>query len=107
MLFGSVASDVVLADTTFPDTTFQIVKGLTSVKWERIHPNANVTHVVIVRPIKPGPFNFSSSVVQYVASEGSDSTVSNSFNRSNIGRTRDLAQGSAMCRFCPAKVWCL
>ena len=72
----SAASDVVLADTTFPDTTFQLVKGLTSVKWDRIYPGTNVSHVIVVRPIKYGPFNFTSAVVQYVASEGSDSTVS-------------------------------
>jgi len=71
----STASDVQLADSSFHDSEFDLISGMKSVKWERILPGTNVTHLVVLRPIKSGAFNFTSAVVQYVASEGSDPTV--------------------------------
>lgn len=46
-----------------------------NVQWPKINPGSNVTHVVVIRPLKEGNYNFTSAVVQYVASESSDPTV--------------------------------
>ncbi|XP_002132080.2 translocon-associated protein subunit beta-like [Ciona intestinalis] len=67
-----VATDVELADSTLHDTDFELISGKMSVKWDRIQPGTNVTHVVVVRPLKSGAQNFTSAVVQYVASEDSE-----------------------------------
>lgn len=71
----STATDIELADSTFSEVDFEIVSGMFNVKWVRIPPGTNVSHVVIVKPLHGGEFNFSSAVVQYVASEGAEPTV--------------------------------
>jgi len=68
------ATNVELADSDFHESEFELVAGMTSVKWERIGASSNVSHVVTVRPLKASAFNSTSAVVQYVASEGAEPT---------------------------------
>merc|ERR1712154_95633 len=66
---SKVAFDVHLNDDSFPDSSFASVSGNLKVSWERIAPNANVTHAVILRPLKSGYFNFTSAEVNYLTAE--------------------------------------
>lgn len=69
---GSTAIGVQLADASFPETDFEVVRGNTNVKWSRIAPGSNVSHIVVLRPLKSGYFNFTSADISYVASEQSE-----------------------------------
>jgi translocon-associated protein subunit beta len=66
---GSVyAKEVQLKDASFgPD--FEVVSGKTDVTYARILPNTNVTHTLVVRPIKFGYYNFTAAQVTYKSSE--------------------------------------
>jgi len=66
---GSSAYNVQLNDDTFPDGDFEVVAGNLQVNWERIAPNTNVSHSVILRPLKYGYFNFTAAEVSYSVSE--------------------------------------
>ena len=66
---GSAAQDVFLKDASFPESDFAIVKGHLDVNWPRIAPGSNVTHIVVLRPLKSGYFNFTSAEVSYKPSE--------------------------------------
>ncbi|GFO37977.1 translocon-associated protein subunit beta [Plakobranchus ocellatus] len=68
---GKVAFDVVLNDNSFPQSSFTPVSGSLKATWERITPNSNVTHAVILKPLKSGYFNFTSADVSYLTSEES------------------------------------
>ncbi|XP_025077306.1 translocon-associated protein subunit beta-like [Pomacea canaliculata] len=68
---GSSALDIRLKDDSFPEADFEIARGNLNVIWERIAPNTNVTHAVILRPLKSGYFNFTSAEVSYRVSEES------------------------------------
>lgn len=68
------AVDVELAESDFHETDFELVSGQTNIKWERIGANSNVSTVVVVKPLRASGFNFTSAVVQYVASEGAEPT---------------------------------
>ncbi|XP_039257885.1 translocon-associated protein subunit beta-like [Styela clava] len=70
----SAATDVELADSTFPEIDFELVAGMFNVKWPKIAPSTNVSHAVVVKPLRSGDFNFTSAVVQYVATEGEEPT---------------------------------
>jgi len=66
---GSSALETTLADKSFPSADFDVVHGNLEVKWERIGPGNNVSHVVILRPKKSGYFNFTSAELSYLPSE--------------------------------------
>jgi len=68
---GSVtATDVQLKDASFgPD--FKIVGGLTEVNFGRIPPAANVSHTLVVKPIKFGYYNFTAAQVTYKSGDES------------------------------------
>lgn len=66
---GSAALDVRIVDNSFGGGDFQVVSGLLDLKVDRLPPNANVSHTVVVRPLKPGRFNFTSAEVYYRTSE--------------------------------------
>ncbi|KAK2169978.1 hypothetical protein LSH36_5g05006 [Paralvinella palmiformis] len=66
---GSSALNVHLHDGSFKSEEFQNVAGSLDVKWERLAPGSNVTHVVVLRPLKSGYYNFSSAEVTYLASD--------------------------------------
>ncbi|KYO41775.1 TSSK6-activating co-chaperone protein [Alligator mississippiensis] len=67
---SSAALDVELSDDSFPPEDFGIVSGMLSVKWDRIAPASNVSHTVVLRPLKAGYFNFTSATIAYLAQEG-------------------------------------
>uniref|UniRef100_A0A8C4Q0K7 Translocon-associated protein subunit beta n=1 Tax=Eptatretus burgeri TaxID=7764 RepID=A0A8C4Q0K7_EPTBU len=72
---SSAALDVELNDDAFHPEQFGIVSGMLNVKWERIPPASNVTHSVVLRPLVPGLFNFSSASISYLPHEGADVVV--------------------------------
>merc|ERR1712136_740050 len=65
----NAASQVKLVDDSFPATSFVRVIGQLSVEWLSIPPNGNVTHVVVLKPLQSGYFNFTSAQLSYVPSE--------------------------------------
>ncbi|RMB94983.1 hypothetical protein DUI87_28526 [Hirundo rustica rustica] len=72
---SSAALDVELSDDSFPPEDFGIVSGMLSVKWDRIAPASNVSHTVVLRPLKAGYFNFTSATITYLAQEGAQVVV--------------------------------
>uniref|UniRef100_A0A8V1AFG5 Signal sequence receptor subunit 2 n=1 Tax=Gallus gallus TaxID=9031 RepID=A0A8V1AFG5_CHICK len=71
----SAALDVELSDDSFPPEDFGIVSGMLNVKWDRIAPASNVSHTVVLRPLKAGYFNFTSATITYLAQEGGQVVV--------------------------------
>ncbi|GAB6018935.1 hypothetical protein CHUAL_000583 [Chamberlinius hualienensis] len=66
---NSAAHKVVLSDASFPEQSFNVISGLTTIQLDRLAPNANVTHVVIVQPKHAGQLNFSAAQIRYLPSE--------------------------------------
>jgi translocon-associated protein subunit beta len=66
---GNVAANnVQLKDGSFgPD--FDVAGGQTEVSLGRIPPQGNVTHTVVVRPLKFGYYNFTAAQVTYTSGE--------------------------------------
>ncbi|XP_064588369.1 translocon-associated protein subunit beta [Zonotrichia leucophrys gambelii] len=71
----SAALDMELSDDSFPPEYFGIVSGMLNVKWDRIAPASNVSHTVVLRPLKAGYFNFTSATITYLAQEGAQVVV--------------------------------
>uniref|UniRef100_A0A914PSJ9 Translocon-associated protein subunit beta n=1 Tax=Panagrolaimus davidi TaxID=227884 RepID=A0A914PSJ9_9BILA len=64
------AVQVVLDDrNSFPTQSFEIVKGLLQVRWERIAPGENVTHSITLRPRNYGVFNYTAAAASYFPNE--------------------------------------
>uniref|UniRef100_A0A8D0G8T9 Signal sequence receptor subunit 2 n=1 Tax=Sphenodon punctatus TaxID=8508 RepID=A0A8D0G8T9_SPHPU len=72
---SSAALEVELSDDSFPPEDFGIVSGMLNVKWDRIAPASNVSHTVVLRPLKAGYFNFTSATITYLAQEGGQVVV--------------------------------
>eukprot|EP01137_Pigoraptor_chileana_P021595 Opistho-2@85527 len=66
------ALEVSLEESGFPTEFFTPIAGLQTAHWERIAPNTNVTHSVIVRPIAAGYYNFTAARVSYRPNEDSE-----------------------------------
>ena len=73
-LGSSAAHKVNLRDASFPEDSFEIVQGFLDVTWQRIAPGSNVSHVVILRPLKAGYFNFTAAEVAYFPKEDATET---------------------------------
>ncbi|XP_054148671.1 translocon-associated protein subunit beta-like [Melozone crissalis] len=71
----SAALDVELSDDSFSPEDFGIVSGMLNVKWDRIAPASNMSHTVVLRPLKAGYFNFTSATITYLAQEGAQVVV--------------------------------
>uniref|UniRef100_A0AAZ3RTD0 Translocon-associated protein subunit beta n=1 Tax=Oncorhynchus tshawytscha TaxID=74940 RepID=A0AAZ3RTD0_ONCTS len=94
----SAALEVELSDDSFPPEDFGIVSGMLNVKWDRIAPASNVSHTVVLRPLKAGYFNFTSASVSYLAQEGGHVVVGYT---SAPGQGGILAQREFDRRFSP------
>jgi len=81
----SVASDIVLTEAGFGSDDFDVAGGQTVVKFNRIPPKTNNSHVLVVRPKKFGYFNFTSAEVRYKSGEEGGVT--------KIGFSSDPGQG--------------
>ncbi|KAJ8000270.1 hypothetical protein DPEC_G00203100 [Dallia pectoralis] len=81
-----------------PPEDFGIVSGMLNVKWDRIAPASNVSHTVVLRPLKAGYFNFTSASVSYLAQEGGEVMVGYT---SAPGQGGILAQREFDRRFSP------
>ncbi|KAJ1526233.1 hypothetical protein ONE63_009390 [Megalurothrips usitatus] len=66
---SSAAVNVALKDSSFPSEAFAVVGGSLDLHIDRIPPGANVSHVVVVRPKRPGYFNFSAAEINYLPSD--------------------------------------
>merc|ERR1712117_552728 len=80
----NAATDVVLSEVGFGPNDFDVAGGQTVVKINRIPPQANNTHILVVRPKKFGYFNFTSAEVRYKANE---------FEGTKVGLSSDPGQG--------------
>lgn len=59
------ATHVMIADKGFPAEAFDLISGKFEATIDRIAPQANVTHVLVVRPRAHGYFNFTAAEVTY------------------------------------------
>ena len=73
---SSSAYNVVLNDVSFPASDFKVVKGQSSVQWNSIPPSGNVTHVLVLQPLKAGYFNFTAAQLSYDITDGGEKQVS-------------------------------
>jgi len=54
---------------SYPKDKYELLVGTLTPKWERINAGANLTHVVVLKPLQNGISNSSSAVVTYQKSE--------------------------------------
>ncbi|XP_065672901.1 translocon-associated protein subunit beta [Hydra vulgaris] len=69
---SSPANQVVLNDKSFSISDFEFVRGHLPVEWKSIAPGSNVTHIVVLKPLKIGFFNFTAGQLKYQPGEGDD-----------------------------------
>ncbi|ESO08775.1 hypothetical protein HELRODRAFT_74464 [Helobdella robusta] len=65
----SAAYEVKLEEKSFQSTDFEVLHGSLVAQWNRIGPGTNVTHVIVLKPLKSGYFNFSAAEISYLPSE--------------------------------------
>lgn len=72
---SSAAVGVELIDQGFHPEAFEYVGGHVPAKFDRIPPQSNVSHVVVVRSLKYGYFNFTSAQATYKTSDDTSAKV--------------------------------
>ncbi|EDV20164.1 expressed hypothetical protein [Trichoplax adhaerens] len=70
------ATEVELQDDIISGDSMKLVRGILPVVWDRIPPGGNVTHAVVLKPIKVGPYNFTSARISYTMNENGDRQLS-------------------------------
>lgn len=70
---SSAALEVKITDNSFHPDNFAHVSGELNARFDRVPPNTNVSHTVVVRPRKYGYFNFTSAEVLYQRTEDASS----------------------------------
>lgn len=73
------AFNVLLRDATFPPADFHLISGMAEVKWDKIAAGANVSHAIVLVPVRAGYFNFTSADVTYKATESATEAQVQSF----------------------------
>ena len=68
---NQAAANVRLVDENFPSDKFEYVSGYNTVRWARVLPHANVSHVAVVRPKFVGLLNLTHASVSYLPNEKS------------------------------------
>uniref|UniRef100_A0A224XPY7 Translocon-associated protein subunit beta n=1 Tax=Panstrongylus lignarius TaxID=156445 RepID=A0A224XPY7_9HEMI len=68
---NSAAVNVMLSDTSFKPEVFLPAGGQLNVKIPRVPPVSNLTHTVVLRPVRVGFYNFSAAEVTYRNSDES------------------------------------
>lgn len=66
---SSAALKVQVRDAGFGPGDFSVVAGQSEFELERLAPGANVSHTLVVRPLKYGYYNFTAAEVSYLPSE--------------------------------------
>uniref|UniRef100_A0A1I7U7H6 Translocon-associated protein subunit beta n=1 Tax=Caenorhabditis tropicalis TaxID=1561998 RepID=A0A1I7U7H6_9PELO len=75
---------------SFPTNSFEIVKGLLHVHYEKIPAGGNVTHSVVIRPRAFGFFNYTAAqVTYYTDNENLHVTLTNTPGEGYIYRQRE------------------
>ncbi|XP_036359887.1 translocon-associated protein subunit beta isoform X2 [Octopus sinensis] len=68
----ATATDVKLKEEGFPASDFSLVQGFLEVQWDRIAPKSNVTHAVVMKPLKFGFFNFTAAQLTYLPKDDAE-----------------------------------
>lgn len=84
------ALNVQLTDAGFSSDSFEIAAGQLQVKFDRIPPNANVSHTIVVRPKQFGYYNFTAAEVSYLPSEDSEEV--------QVGYTSEPGEGGIIAQ---------
>jgi len=71
---SSAATNIILSDAGFGPDKFDVISGLVNIKIDRLAPNSNVSHAVVVRPKSYGYLNFTAAEVKYQTSEAGGET---------------------------------
>lgn len=77
---SSAAVGVELIDNGFHPQAFDHIGGHLPATFDRIPPQSNLSHVLIVRSLKYGYFNFTSAQATYKTSDDANAKVSSSFH---------------------------
>ncbi|KAL1115003.1 hypothetical protein AAG570_007826 [Ranatra chinensis] len=62
---NNAATKIVISDTSFNSDTFEHAGGQLKATIDRIPPGANVSHTVVLRPVRIGPYNFTAAKITY------------------------------------------
>ncbi|WAQ98848.1 SSRB-like protein [Mya arenaria] len=105
-ILNHAAQNVKLTDDSFPEADFEVVAGNLKASWERIAPNTNVSHVVVLRPLKSGYFNFTAAEVSYSSGDNAGTVQTGYTSAPGEGGIVDFKEFNR--RFSPHIVdWCV